>query len=535
MKRKKSNDVINTKKKIKNDNMKKDKTTSKSKYSEKRKQKKENFLSTLSSVMPTRLVTTLKYYKNDFSVKTIFICYALMFISSVLLAQLAQLKLAYSIILIMVGLLLTPYVLLYGAKSSYEYQRFVDISNYTEQFLYTFKKKTKIQSTLDEIATVFPNGRLHNTVQKALDYIANTYDTNLDVEEEALRIIEKEYRNNLVHSIHSFALKAERNGGDCNTSLNLLFEERTIWIERIMNLQAEIKQVKRKNIVAIAVTAGICFLMSRIAPYSDNLMALTPMQLSMLCVLLFNFFTFLFFDKKGCVNWLEYEKNIDDEKSLKHYHEFVNYDNSKEMKFSFKLAILPIVIFIVGLLKKDLVVMGISTVFCIIMLLQHKIGYRILKKNLIQEVSIAYSRWLISLSLLLQTENVQNSISMSYDTAPLVLQPELAILIDGLKENPTAIEPYMNFMKDLKIEEVASGMRMLYSLSIGNGGKYENQIHEIIEHNHQLNKKANQVLDENSLACSNYMAYVLPGVYCCVFLIINLLEIATHFTTFINF
>lgn len=502
-------------------------------FSKKQKNNKQ-FPNVIKSLNPQNIAIELKSYDQDFNVKRIFISYLVVVAFSIALGYIAQLKLVPIIIISVIAVAFAPHIILHAVRSAYEQKRFSDVCNYTEQLLYAFRKTKKIQTSLIECSSVFPSGNLHKCIENALDYIQNTYDNEIDVEAEALQMIENEYPNLLIHSIHSFILKAERKGGETSKSIDLLLKERDVWVERILNIQKEMKRIKRNAIISILITSFICVSLSRLMPYSADLAATKPMQFVTAILILLNYFTFLHFNKKTCVNWVEYEQIIDEDKSKKDYEAFMNYNDKEEVKNSVKFAIIPILVFLIGLVKLNGVVMTLGVIFTVIMLLQHKWGYKILYKRLYREVATSFSSWLMSLSLLLQTENVQNSILISYDLAPEVLKPEIAMLINGLKETPESIDPYLNFMCELNINEITSGMRMLYSLSVGNGVNPEAQITEIINHNNKLMEKNNIIADENSLASSDFMTIALPTIYSSFYLLLSLLMTIINFTNSVN-
>lgn len=122
---------------------------------------------------------------------------------------------------------------------------------------------------------------------------------------------------------------------------------------------------------------------------------------------------------------------------------------------------------------------------------------------------IRFPQWLMEVSLLLQSENVQVAIMRSYEDAPLLLKPELKLLIERLKKQPTELEPYLLFLQDYPLPEVQSSMKMLYSISEGTGGNAGNQIADIIRRNERLLDQAQKMKNEDALA-GMYALFLAP-------------------------
>lgn len=145
------------------------------------------------------------------------------------------------------------------------------------------------------------------------------------------------------------------------------------------------------------------------------------------------------------------------------------------------------------------------------MLFQHKVDYHLAKKKVIEEIQREFPRWLMEMSLLLQSDSVQVSLFKSFEHAPEVLKPELEKMYAKLQKNPTAIEPYLEFMADFEIKGVSSAMKMLYSLSAGTGGNSENQITDILRRNQVMLDDAQKAVDRQSVA-SMYFLFGAPVV-----------------------
>ena len=138
-----------------------------------------------------------------------------------------------------------------------------------------------------------------------------------------------------------------------------------------------------------------------------------------------------------------------------------------------------------------------------------QMGKRAARKKLTEYIKACFPEWLMQLSLLMQSENVQMAIFRSYDDAPEILKPELQRMIGRLQLNPNDKNAYMDFLSEFTLPEVRSTMKMLYSISEGKGGEARSQIADIIRRNQEMSDKAKRAADSDSLA-GMYALFLAP-------------------------
>ena len=114
---------------------------------------------------------------------------------------------------------------------------------------------------------------------------------------------------------------------------------------------------------------------------------------------------------------------------------------------------------------------------------QHRVGRAVAKKTLVRSIKCAFPGWLMDIVLLLQSENVQVALQKSQEHVPPVLRRDLDILVGQLEMEPESVLPYHRFLKSFQIPEVHSAMSMLFSVSMGNSGRADRQIGELIDRN----------------------------------------------------
>ena len=147
--------------------------------------------------------------------------------------------------------------------------------------------------------------------------------------------------------------------------------------------------------------------------------------------------------------------------------------------------------------------------FAIYCLFKSRVEYNVRYKAIKEEIEIQFPRWLMNVALYIQSNSVQVALYKSIATAPLVLQPELIKLNNAIRENPTAPEPYLNFMKDFNMPDITMNMKMFYSIASGAGADVQKQVNEIIKRNNALLDKTERIVIDNYLA-KMYMFFLAP-------------------------
>ena len=90
-----------------------------------------------------------------------------------------------------------------------------------------------------------------------MDYIQASNSAG-NIYEEAFAGIEEEYGCKRLYKIHDFLIKVEQAGGSPNAAIEILLNDRKLWIERIYGLQKEKKNIKVKVTIGIGLSMLIC-------------------------------------------------------------------------------------------------------------------------------------------------------------------------------------------------------------------------------------------------------------------------------------
>ena len=416
---------------------------------------------------PKLLWDELKRYGYVFSVKRSILMYGMAVAFALLCGKFFRLEHMYLLILCLWCAILFPFFLRNLYRNRYGQRQFVEINSYMEQFLYSFQKSGKILVTLKDVEKLFANGMMHTRIQEAIAYIEDTYDED-HVEKKALAMIEQEYPIHHVVMIHRFALQVEEKGGEYGEAIRLMLDARRMWADRSYELLKEKKRKRTQILISVLVSLLLCSVFVYVAErVSLSITGFTIVKVVTLLTLLLDIWIFYVADRKLSM------ENMDetyDEKELLRQYEKVKRSEEK----------------------------------------QHaELGTRIAKKNVSRALQKMFPQWLLEVSLLLQSENVQVAIMESYDEAPVLMKPALRELIQKLQLRPTDMEPYLEFLQEYALPEVQSSMKMLYALSEGTGGNANNQISDIIRRNQLLLDQAQKMKNEDALG-GLYALFLAP-------------------------
>lgn len=395
----------------------------------------------------------------------------------ILLAKILGLTCMQIIVLVALILILIPRLILNVYMNLYEQKRFMDVGNYIEQMLYSFKRKSKVVNALEDTMILFSDGRMGEYIQKALDYV-NYSETEGDVYKEAFEIIESEYECDILRRMHNFMVRVEANGGAYEASIKILIYDRNKWMARTVEMSKQRQLIKRNVtigvILSLVVIVGTAYMVPKeLVDIQSNMVS----QISSLILLMLNIILWSYVQCKMSGSWIKIEDKVTNEQ-IERYYRIVNGSPNRQ-------------------------------------------AYRLNKRKLIREVEKTFPEWLLNLSLLLQTDNVQVAIQRSVGQAPFVLQQELMILVDKIEKYPTTIEPYIEFYEKLNIQDIQSSMRMLYSMSQNGGEDMSEQLNCLVERNVELQNQSEKLKMEDYLAGMGFFVLV-PMIIGCIKLVIDM-------------
>ncbi len=405
-----------------------------------------------------------------------------------------------------------PFLILDGYKQMYEHKQFLDVSDYMDQILYSFRLNQKIFLSLKDTRTLFAEGRMRQVLGEAIAYIEQgSYEK--DLYREALGFVEEAYPASRLPAIHEYLCTVESNGGSCGEGIDLLLRDKAVWADNVMLLQEDKKAARMKVIFSLIVTillAVIFHCVYRSMPSRYTIVYHPVTQITTTLYLILNLVILRKANRQISQSWI---KPVDaQEDKMSEYFQMVSeFDKKKEAKTSLVLgAIVFFTAVFVGMLGHLFGALLLAAL-AIFFINQHKIGYRLAYDRVVREINRVFPAWLMEMALLLQGNNVQVSIEKTIETAPAVLKTDLQRLSDSLKRTPDALEPYLEFLGMFRLSSVLSSMKMLYAISESGSGDAQSQIRILLQRNSKMMDKSEKLTNEKSLAGMNGIFY-LPQV-----------------------
>lgn len=455
---------------------------------------------------PKNLQKEVHAFGYNFSWKTYLLTLLCALLLIAVLGIFFQLHISYIGVIVVVMLVLLPVLIINMYRQMYEQKRFSDVSDYMEQLLYSFRKEKKVLRALREVYDTFADGMMKQSIGEAIEYIeAGRAQTEDGVLPEALQIIEKRYMCEKLHTVHELLVSAEERGGEAEHSIALLIEDIEVWKRQVYGLQKNKKVCHTDCILSIVAAALICgidmYVMNEVkdmmnASADVSIFDMAAVQMTSFLFILLCFFTFYKSSRKLTEDWLR--KNIENEAALLKSYEFViHYDKDKELVRSVLLAI-P---FMIASVVCYFLVSPVVSVLClgigVFLLLQHEFSYKMNAKDVKNALYQAFPEWMMDMSLLLQTNNVQVAIAKSAPRAEKIMRNELEMLLERVRQNPGDVRSYTAFCETYDIPEITTCMKMLYSISESGAGDVQTQIENLVVHVHKLQEKEAELKNQN--------------------------------------
>ncbi|MEG0963132.1 MAG: hypothetical protein RR139_10860 [Lachnospiraceae bacterium] len=403
-----------------------------------------------------------------------------------------------------------PGLVLDGYKNMYEHKRFLDVTDYMEQMMYSFQMNHKILSALKDTKTMFPEGKMGKAMEATTAYLeGGVYEK--DLYGEAFAIIEKEYPNRRVKGMHEYLKRVEKSGGDCQEGILLLLADKDIWADNTLLLQEDKKAARVRVLFALVITVGLALVFHgvyRAMPMEYSIVAHPITQVITALYLCSSILIFARANREIAQSWIEREVVVEKDKMYRYQRFISEYNETKEQRKSM-LTSLPFLVasFCFGIAGK-VPIAGSLFVLGLFLLNQHKIGYQLAYQRVVREINLCFPQWLMEMSLLLQGNNVQVAIEKTITNAPAVLQEELKLLSKRLLRHPDSVMPYMKFFEKFPLSGVQAAMKMLYSISEAGNGDIKNQIRVMVQRNNKLLDKSEKAQNEKSLTGISTIFYL---------------------------
>lgn len=458
------------------------------------------------------------------------------YIGLVLFMFIFKLKLPYMLVVLAFATLFMPSIFIMNLKNLYEIKKFESVNSYLEQLLYSFRRKPKILTSLQDTLLLFQedeNKELRQAIENAIEHIQNATGSG-DVYEEALAIIEKDFGCKRMLKIHSFLRQVEHAGGNIDESIEILLLDRNLWVDRITGLIMDKKKVKVNVTIAIGLSFVITAISLYMIPQSFGIVDMMPSQLSTTIVFLLNGLIWYIVQKVLSGSLLAADRDTPFEE-LKKAYDVIMHNKGRKKEKTFLLIGIMFGIAGGALAYLTNPMIGLPIVaFGVVVANQPKMIHKKYRKKLRKEVEKAFPDWLLGVSLQLQTDNVHVSIMKSIPSAPELLQEELINLQDNLEKHPDTLDPYLQFFKPLQISEIASAMKMLYGLSAFGAEDSQEQIKALVNRNTVIMDRAEKLRMEDELAGVTF-AMLAPMITGTLKMVVDLALVMTYVLSTVQF
>lgn len=440
---------------------------------------------------------------------------------------LLKLNLWITLALVVYALVMIPKHCKWYQRSVDNQKRFYEVSLYLDTILYAFVKEEKVELAVRDVSQTLPVGRMKELVSQVLDYMTLTFD-EVEVLEEALALVDKEYPCKRIRDVHKFMTHVEYYGGEIEKPVNLLLADKTRWEKRVKEAIAGRKKQFTDVVLSVIASLIICGAIIYLPVMNMDISGEWILQIFTMIVIVADDLVILRAQKYLAVDWISMQLSEDEAYYVAKMESFRNYNMDKEKRVSYFLGfggmVITALVFFIG--NEWMVVLLLA--ITLFLMNQHRIGRRLMEKTLTREIKYAFPNWLLDLVLLLQSENVQVALQKSREYVPSVLQKELELLTERLEMQPESSEPYHQFLKGFSIPEIHSAMGILYSLSIGNSGNADKQISELVEKNLELLDVTESELLKSS-ASGMYVLFLVPVLTASFKLVVDMVLLMIEF------
>lgn len=455
---------------------------------------------------PGYLKRAVGRFGYHFSLKKYFSYFLGLYGCIAVLAFAFRLKPASIVAVVIAGTGFVPGTFVMVYKNLYEAKRFEDIVAYMEQVLYSFKRRAKILNSLEDTLALFEQGtsRLYDRIEEAMDYIKNGKSRE-NLYREAFAFIEKEYGCRRLYKIHDFLIQAEAAGGDCNAAIDILLNDRSLWMDRAYGLQREKRNVK----VKITIGIGLSFLISGMTvfmlPREFGITEQVASQIVTVIVILLNLFIWYVAQGKLSKSLIREEEKSRYEDVKRRYAYIMNRDLRKEKRKAWIWGILFVPVILYFLVNKNIIGIFITVIFTFLIINQPAHRYKVSLKYVVREVEKVFPEWLLIMSMHLQTDNVHVSLAKSIPDAPWVLREELTKLLNQIERKPDSVHPYLKFMDCADSPDITSAMKILYSMAEFGAMSIHGQIGPLAERGTLMADKAERMKAEDFIAGVSFL------------------------------
>ncbi len=475
------------------------------------------------------LKTKINKYGYTYSTKDFLIESLLILVVIYGIAYFSRLQLTYILILVVITLILIPFLINAWFYQAYSIKRFEMLSDYLSNIIPIFTQKTKIRYTLGELHSICSDS-MKKAIGRAIDYLDNTND-DPNIFENSLKIIEQEFPNSRVKSVHKIMLSVEASNSISFSSVcENMYVDIENWLKRVFGFQKELKNRRIKLLILCIATLLMNCMFVYIYVSNDYFQGFTELIIYQISTLLFIasiLVTMTLVLTKLNGEWLIEDLDYSKDEKLK--EEYLEFEKGKK-----KLGAFDIGMFIFNLIFTVYVYINFNIKYAIlplavaIMAIANK-PYRFKKiyKDLTRSMTIEFPIWLREISLTLNSLTVLNAIENSQNMASYPLRCEIKSFLEKAKKDPTSIKPYNEFLSVYDLEDARSSMKVLYAISNVGEEKIKDRVSNLIDRNQEMLDTAERLKNDDSIGLVEALGY-LPIAFFSIEMLVSMFAMFTY-------
>lgn len=484
------------------------------------------------------LKSEIESHGFTFSFKT-FIMQALLFeAAAIVIAYFCKMSWTSIAILVLVALFAVPYIVKSQFDQMYQINRFNMVVNYLDNLIPIFKNKPVIASAWRDVLDL-TEGRMHELLEQAINYLETNTD-DVTPELTAFQIIEREFPNSRIHAVHQMMYTIVRqNTKSYQQSVDNMYYDVQGWISRTYNFQKDLKSRRTKMIVLCLMTMGCnCMFTVMYSTGGEMLEGFTKMaayQVSTFIFLTVMLIMIVMVMIKMNGAWLVDDK-VDTQTNMyaKAFDRAVIHPNPKPSKPQLVMAAifgaLSAYMYIAYKSLPAFLGMAFISVMCI---MQNKTRYNTAKSTIQRAMEIEFPTWLRDVALNLQNMTVINSIESSKATVTPIFAYYIDIFLDKIKENPTSIKPFNDFLDVCDLPNIKSSMKVLFTMQNLRDDQIMEQSNSLIMRNQSMIAKSEQLKNEDSIGAIESLGF-LPVVMLSLQLLVSMGLMFAYMMTYLS-
>lgn len=468
--------------------------------------------------------------EKEFSTERFLISIGIFLFSLIIIGVLYRLELfCILLILIMGGICILPFAKYYYLQN-FEKKKFNDVDVYLHQMAYSFQRSPKINAALEDTAKVL-SGNMKRTVEKAIYTLECSQSKT--VYQEALEVIENEYKCPRIKTLHRFLISIEERGGSYNNSIEVLLTDYDRWVRRVYKYQHDIARVKKNSLIGVILSGGIAtasILINSILKNSAQLeLTIVTNVLYQIITTIFvmmNILYILAIQVQCNKDWLANGRTA--ENILRDYKIVFESKSRTIQNFEKIVAVFGIVASFVMLMLENFIAASILLVLTVYLTFVPRINKKKAFSRLKEDVYPAFSEWMRDIVINLHQEPLQSAIESTYDDCPAVMKNSLGKFIYDLSMYPLDVRPFYSFMEEFGILDISSTVKTLYSVTEMEPNNMDRMLNALIRRNYEIVDKHEEIKNEDSLSLLKFSEYI-PMIFVSLKLGVDMMLIISNY------